>query len=119
MVKFTIITLFQEALEPYLKSSMMEKATLGGEQSVDIESFSDGDNLEYPQYARPEDFRGMKVPEVLLSGNHGEIAKRREEHSGGINKDSKRRHSKSDVFCRSSGLATIPPLVQIRISCHS
>lgn len=55
---------------------------LGGEQSALIESFSDGDNLEYPQYTRPEDFRGMKVPEVLLSGNHGEIAKWREEHAG-------------------------------------
>ncbi len=54
---------------------------LGGEQSAEIESFSDGDNLEYPQYTRPEDFRGMKVPEVLLSGNHGKIAKWREEHS--------------------------------------
>lgn len=55
---------------------------LGGEKSAEIESFSDGDNLEYPQYTRPEVFRGMKVPEVLLSGNHGEIAKWREEHSG-------------------------------------
>ncbi len=55
---------------------------LGGETSAEIESFSDGDNLEYPQYTRPEDFRGMKVPEILLSGNHGEIAKWREEHSG-------------------------------------
>ena len=54
---------------------------LGGEQSAEIESFSDGDNLEYPQYTRPEDFRGMKVPEVLLSGNHGKIAKWREEHT--------------------------------------
>ncbi|MBO4276090.1 tRNA (guanosine(37)-N1)-methyltransferase TrmD [Candidatus Saccharibacteria bacterium] len=57
---------------------------LGGETSAEIESFSDGDNLEYPQYTRPEDFRGMKVPEVLLSGNHGEIAKWREEHSGKV-----------------------------------
>lgn len=55
---------------------------LGGEQSAEIESFSNGDNLEYPQYTRPENFRGMKVPEVLLSGNHGAIAKWREEHSG-------------------------------------
>ena len=55
---------------------------LGGEQSAEIESFSEGDNLEYPQYTRPEEFRGMKVPEVLLSGNHGEIAKWREKHSG-------------------------------------
>lgn len=55
---------------------------LGGEQSAEIESFSNGDNLEYPQYTRPEDFRGMKVPEVLLSGNHSAIAKWREDHSG-------------------------------------
>lgn len=55
---------------------------LGGEQSAAIESFSDGDNLEYPQYTKPYDFRGMKVPDVLLSGNHAEIAKWREEHSG-------------------------------------
>ena len=52
----------------------------GGEKSAEIESFSEGNNLEYPQYTRPEDFRGMKVPEVLLSGNHGEIAKWRKEH---------------------------------------
>ena len=55
---------------------------LGGEQSAEIESFSDGDNLEYPQYTKPYDFRGMTVPDVLLSGNHGEIAKWREDHSG-------------------------------------
>lgn len=54
---------------------------LGGEQSAIIESFSDGDNLEYPQYTKPYDFRGMKVPDILLSGNHGEIAKWRESHS--------------------------------------
>lgn len=57
---------------------------LGGEQSAEIESFSDGDNIEYPQYTRPEDFRGMKVPEVLLSGNHGEIAKWRASHTGKV-----------------------------------
>ena len=48
---------------------------LGGETSAEIESFSDGDTYEYPQYTRPEEFRGMKVPDILLSGNHGEIAK--------------------------------------------
>lgn len=47
---------------------------LGDEDSPKDESFS-GDLLEYPQYTRPEVFRGMKVPDVLLSGNHGEIAK--------------------------------------------
>lgn len=54
---------------------------LGGEQSAAIESFSDGNNREFPQYTRPEDFRGLKVPEVLLSGNHAEIAKWREQNS--------------------------------------
>jgi tRNA (guanine37-N1)-methyltransferase len=54
---------------------------LGGEQSVAVESYSDGDNLEFPQYTRPEDFRGLKVPTVLLSGNHGEIARWRKDNS--------------------------------------
>lgn len=54
---------------------------LGGETSALIESFSDGDNLEYPQYTKPYDFRGMTVPDVLLSGNHGEIAKWRAANS--------------------------------------
>ena len=54
---------------------------LGGENSAAIESFSDGETLEFPQYTRPEDFNGMKVPEVLLSGNHAAIAKWRAEHS--------------------------------------
>lgn len=47
---------------------------LGGEQSAHVESFSDG-ILEYPQYTRPVEFRGQKVPEVLQSGNHAEIQK--------------------------------------------
>ncbi len=54
---------------------------LGGETSAEIESFSDGDNLEYPQYTKPYDFRGMTVPDILLSGNHGEVDKWRAEHS--------------------------------------
>ena len=54
---------------------------LGGESSAEIESFSDGETLEFPQYTRPEEWQGMKVPDVLLSGNHGEIAKWRYEHS--------------------------------------
>ena len=54
---------------------------LGGEQSAIIESFSDGKTLEFPQYTRPEDFRGMKVPEVLLSGNHAAIERWRKENS--------------------------------------
>ena len=47
---------------------------LGDDQSSRDESFSYG-LLEYPQYTRPAEFRGMKVPEVLLSGNHAEIEK--------------------------------------------
>ena len=54
---------------------------LGGETSAEIESFSDGETLEFPQYTRPSEFRGMKVPDVLLSGHHGEIAKWRAENS--------------------------------------
>lgn len=54
---------------------------LGGETSALIESFSDGETLEFPQYTRPEEFRGMKVPDVLLSGHHAEIAKWRAEQS--------------------------------------
>jgi tRNA (guanine37-N1)-methyltransferase len=54
---------------------------LGGETSVDNESFQDDDEtLEAPQYTRPEEFRGMRVPKVLLSGNHAEVAKWRKEH---------------------------------------
>lgn len=46
---------------------------LGGETSAERESFSQAGIVEYPQYTRPEEFRGMKVPEVLLSGNHADI----------------------------------------------
>jgi tRNA (guanine37-N1)-methyltransferase len=51
---------------------------LGSETSAVYESFSEG-LLDYPQYTRPPDFRGRKVPEVLLSGNHAEIARWRKE----------------------------------------
>lgn len=54
---------------------------LGGEASAEIESFSDGETLEFPQYTRPAEFRGMKVPDVLLNGHHAEIAKWRDENS--------------------------------------
>jgi len=47
---------------------------LGDERSSEEESFSDPNLLEAPAYTRPVDFRGMKVPEVLLSGHHGKIA---------------------------------------------
>jgi tRNA (guanine37-N1)-methyltransferase len=55
---------------------------LGGETSTEIESFQQNDeNIEFPQYTRPEDFRGHKVPEVLLSGHHAEIEKWRKAQS--------------------------------------
>jgi len=54
--------------------------TLGHEQSAADDSFSSA-LLEAPQYTRPAEFRGWKVPEVLLSGNHAEIAKWRREQS--------------------------------------
>ena len=53
---------------------------LGDDESANDESFSHG-LLEYPQYTRPAEFRGMKVPEVLQSGNHAEIAKWRAEQA--------------------------------------
>jgi len=53
---------------------------LGDAESAQEDSFSQG-LLEYPQYTRPADFRGMKVPEVLLSGNHAEIARWRAEQA--------------------------------------
>lgn len=54
---------------------------LGGENSAEIESFSDDNTLEFPQYTRPEEFKGLSVPKVLLSGNHAKIAKWRDEQS--------------------------------------
>jgi tRNA (guanine37-N1)-methyltransferase len=53
---------------------------LGCEQSLEEDSFSHG-LLEYPQYTRPAVFRGMAVPEVLLSGNHGQIERWRRKES--------------------------------------
>ncbi|MBO5103352.1 MAG: tRNA (guanosine(37)-N1)-methyltransferase TrmD [Clostridia bacterium] len=53
---------------------------LGNANSALNETFSDN-LLEFPQYTRPADFRGMKVPEVLLNGNHAEIAKWRKQQS--------------------------------------
>jgi tRNA (guanine37-N1)-methyltransferase len=53
---------------------------LGHEDSAEQDSFSNG-LLDCPQYTRPETFRGMRVPDVLLSGNHGEIARWRREQA--------------------------------------
>ena len=53
---------------------------LGDDESSHDESFSHG-LLEYPQYTRPADFRGLKVPDILVSGNHAEIEKWRREQA--------------------------------------
>jgi len=54
---------------------------LGGEASAEIESFSDGETLEFPQYTKPSEFNGLTVPAVLLSGNHAAIAQWRADNS--------------------------------------
>ncbi len=54
---------------------------LGDENSVTEESHSEPGRLEYPQFTRPRVFKGMEVPEILLSGNHEAIARWREEQS--------------------------------------
>lgn len=54
---------------------------LGGENSAEIESFQNDDKtIEFPQYTRPEEFQGLKVPQVLLSGHHAEIEMWRKKH---------------------------------------
>ena len=60
--------------------SRLIPGVLGDSASIIEESFSEG-VLEYPQYTRPAEFRGMKTPDVLLSGHHGEIEKWRREQS--------------------------------------
>jgi tRNA (guanine37-N1)-methyltransferase len=52
---------------------------LGGETSAQNESFSEEDTIEHPQYTRPEEFQGLKVPNILLSGHHAEIERWRKE----------------------------------------
>lgn len=54
---------------------------LGDETSSRYDSFAESQMLEHPQFTKPREFRGMMVPEVLLNGNHQEIAKWREEQS--------------------------------------
>lgn len=60
--------------------SRLVEGVLNNKDSAEYESFSDN-LLEYPQYTRPEEFMGMKVPEVLLSGHHANIDKWRKEQS--------------------------------------
>lgn len=66
--------------------SRLKPGVLGDETSLDQESFShfskNSTNIEYPQYTRPEAYKGDSVPRVLLSGDHGKIATWRQRHSG-------------------------------------
>lgn len=65
---------------------------LGSETSATTESFSDG-LLDYPHYTRPPDFAGMKVPEVLLTGHHAEIARWRKQAA-----EEKTKRNRPDLF---------------------
>lgn len=70
-----ILTGGEMAAIPVIDSILrLKSGVLGKEESYEDESFSDG-LLEYPQYTRPEEFEGDKVPEVLLSGHHENIRK--------------------------------------------
>lgn len=60
--------------------SRLVDGVLNNDDSAKYESFAEN-RLEYPQYTRPEEFMGMKVPEVLLSGDHKKVAQWREEES--------------------------------------
>ena len=55
--------------------SRLVPGVLGGETSAELESYSQTGVIEHPHYTRPEEFRGLKVPDVLLSGHHAEIKK--------------------------------------------
>lgn len=68
--------------------SRLLAGTLNNEESSSDESFSNG-LLEYPQYTRPYDFMGRKVPDVLLSGNHGLVEKWRFEKSVSLTKENR------------------------------
>jgi tRNA (guanine37-N1)-methyltransferase len=53
---------------------------LGGETSAEKESYSEADIIEHPHYTRPEEYRGLRVPDILLSGHHAEIKNWRKEN---------------------------------------
>ena len=54
---------------------------LGGATSAELESFSNAGEVEHPHYTRPEEFHGLKVPDTLLSGNHAQIKRWRDQNS--------------------------------------
>ncbi len=73
---------------------------LGGETSAEVESFSDDETVEYPQYTRPAEFKDMKVPDVLLSGNHGEIDEWRKSNSRKPQPRDRGSRIKTEQYCQ-------------------
>jgi tRNA (guanine37-N1)-methyltransferase len=85
-----ILTGGEMAAIPVIDSILrLKNGVLGKEESYEDESFSDG-LLEYPQYTRPEEFEGDKVPEILLSGHHENIRKWRRAKSLILTKERRR-----------------------------
>lgn len=68
--------------------SRLVPGVLGNAESARDESHTEAGYLEYPQYTKPENFRGWKVPEELLSGNHADIASWRRRHATSLSKNS-------------------------------
>jgi tRNA (guanine37-N1)-methyltransferase len=77
--------------------SRLVPGVLSNTESAQTESFQNG-LLEYPQYTRPEEFRGMRVPEVLLSGHHGKIDEWRFQKS--LERTEKYRPDLYEAYCR-------------------
>ncbi|MBQ8403224.1 MAG: tRNA (guanosine(37)-N1)-methyltransferase TrmD [Clostridia bacterium] len=71
--------------------SRMLEGVLSNAECYEKESFSDGETVEYPQYTRPVEWRGRKVPDVLLSGHHGNIDKWREEEAKRLTAERKKK----------------------------
>lgn len=78
----------------------LQPGTVGKEESLKAESF-EAELLDYPQYTRPPEFRGWKVPDVLRSGNHGEIARWRLQQQ--IERTQKRRPDLYENWLKQSG----------------
>ena len=71
--------------------SRMIDGVLSNAECYEKESFSDGETLEYPQYTRPVEWRGRKVPDILLSGHHANIEKWREEEAHRLTEERKKK----------------------------
>ena len=71
--------------------SRMIEGVLSNAECYEKESFSDGETLEYPQYTRPAEWRGRKVPDILLSGHHGNIDKWREQEAKRLTEERKKK----------------------------